>query len=487
MPPDDEIHYRALAARDARFDGIFFVGVTSTRIYCRPICTARCPGRNRCRFYANRALAERDGFRPCLRCRPELAPGHAPVDAVRRTAQAAASRIEAGALNDGGSLDELAADLGLSARQLRRAVKQEFGVSPIELAQTQRLLLAKQLLSESSLPIIQVAFASGFESVRRFNALFRAHYRLTPSDLRRLARPCTGDLVRLTLAYRPPLNWSSLLRFLNGRATAGVEQVVGQAYIRTAAVGKYHGWLKVEPVARRDALSVEIATSLMPALPEIMSRLKNLFDLSARPDVIASHLSADERFAALVPRSAGLRVPGAFDGFELTVRAILGQRVSVRAATTLAGRLAARYGVPIETPFQGLDRLSPAASRLAEAPAAEIASLGIAAPRAASIRSIAQAVVSQQLDLQPGADPVATSLALQAFPGIGDWTAQYIAMRALRWPDAFPAGDLVLLRAASTKSPQQLRDRAEACAPLAGVRSHVSVGIPAPRRTGEPR
>ena len=181
-----------------RFDGIFFVGVTSTRIYCRPICTARCPGRDRCRFLCKPALAERDGFRPCLRCRPELAPGHAPVDAVRRTAQAAASRIEAGALNDGGSLDELAARPGLERRQLRRAVKQEFGVSPIELAQTQRLLLAKQLLSESSLPIIQVAFASGFESVRRFNALFRSHYRLTPTDLRRLARPgCTGDLVRL--------------------------------------------------------------------------------------------------------------------------------------------------------------------------------------------------------------------------------------------------------------------------------------------------
>ncbi len=297
MHPDDEIRYRALAARDARFDGLFFVGVTSTRIYCRPICTARCPARDRCRFYANRALAERDGFRPCLRCRPELAPGHAPVDAVRRTAQAAARRIEAGALNDGGSLDELAGNLGLSARQLRRAVKQEFGVSPIELAQTQRLLLAKQLLSESSLPIIQVAFASGFESVRRFNALFRSHYRLTPTDLRRLARPSTGERVRLTLAYRPPLYWASLLRFLNGRATAGVEQVVGQAYLRTAAVGKHRGWLKVEPIAGRDALSVEIATSLMPALPEILSRLKNLFDLSARPDVIASHLASDERFA----------------------------------------------------------------------------------------------------------------------------------------------------------------------------------------------
>jgi AraC family transcriptional regulator of adaptative response / DNA-3-methyladenine glycosylase II len=465
MHIDDEIRYRALAARDARFDGLFFVGVTSTRIYCRPICTARCPGRDRCRFFSNRALAERDGFRPCLRCRPELAPGNAPVDAVRRTAQAAACRIEAGALNDGGSLDDLAANLGLSARQLRRAVKQEFGVSPIELAQTQRLLLAKQLLSESNLPIIQVAFASGFESVRRFNSSFRSHYRLTPTNLRRLARPGTGDRVRLTLAYRPPLNWRSLLRFLSGRATAGVEQVVDQAYLRTASVGKHSGWLKVEPIAGRDALAVEIATSLMPALPELLSRLKSLFDLSARPDVIALHLSADEHLAQVLPRCAGLRVPGAFDGFELTVRAILGQRVSVRAATTLAGRLAARFGEPVETPFAGLDRLSPTPARIAEAPAEEIAALGIAAPRAASIRLIAEAVTRRELDLQAGADPVETARALQAFPGIGDWTAQYIAMRALRWPDAFPAGDLVLLRATGESRPERLRERAEAWRP----------------------
>ncbi len=422
-------------------------------------------GARRCRFYSNRALAERDGFRPCLRCRPELAPGHAPVDAVRRTAHSAACRIEAGALNDGGSLDELAANLGLSARQLRRAVKQEFGVSPIELAQTQRLLLAKQLLSESSLPITQIAFASGFDSVRRFNSSFRSHYRLTPSDLRRLVGTDTGDLVRLTLAYRPPLAWQSLLRFLAGRATAGVEQVIDQAYLRTVAVGKHRGWLKVEPVPDRDALAVLISTSLVPALPEVMSRLKNLFDLSARPDVIASHLSADDRFGAIVSRCAGLRVPGAFDGFELTVRAILGQRVSVRAATTLAGRLAARYGEPVETPFAGLDRLSPAPGRIAAAAAAEIASLGLNAVRAASIRSIAQAVENGILDLDPGADPVATALELESFPGIGDWTAQYIAMRALRWPDAFPAGDLVLLKATGEKSPESLRERAEAWRP----------------------
>jgi AraC family transcriptional regulator of adaptative response / DNA-3-methyladenine glycosylase II len=466
MHNDDDIRYRALAARDARFDGLFFVGVMSTGIYCRPICTARCPARTRCRFFSNSALAERDGFRPCLRCRPELAPGHAPTDSVRRTAQAAAGQIEAGALNDGGSLDKLACNLGLSARQLRRAVKQEFGVSPIELAQTQRLLLAKQLLTESNLPIIQVAFASGFKSVRRFNALFRSHYRLTPTRMRRLSKSsCTGDRVRLTLAYRPPFNWPSMLRFLSRRATSGVEQVVERAYMRTASVGKHRGWFKVEPIAGQDAMAVEIDTSLVPALPEILSRVKNLFDLSARPDMIASHLSTDVRLAGVANRFAGVRVPGAFDSFELTVRAILGQRVSVRAATTLAGRLAAQYGEPLETPFSGLNRLSPTPARIALAHESEIASLGIAAARAASIRSIANAVSRRELDLHPGSDPEQTTRDLEAFPGIGDWTAQYIAMRALRWPDAFPASDLVLLKATGEKSSKRLLQMAEAWRP----------------------
>jgi AraC family transcriptional regulator of adaptative response / DNA-3-methyladenine glycosylase II len=462
MRIDDETCYRALAARDARFDGLFFVGVTTTGIYCRPICTARTTRRDRYRFFSNSALAERAGFRPCLRCRPELAPGHAPVDAVHRTARAAACRIEAGALNDGGSLEQLADDLDYSARQLRRAVRQEFGVSPVELAQTQRLLLAKQLLTESNLPIIQVAFASGFDSVRRFNALFRAHYRLTPSRMRRSSPTTpTGDCVRLTLAYRPPLAWDALLRFLSGRATAGVERVAEEAYLRTAAVAGHRGWLKVEPIPGRNALAVELATSLVPALPEVLARLKSLFDLSARPDVIASHLGADARLARVALRCPGLRVPGAFDGFELAVRAVLGQRVSVQAATTLAGRLAARFGAPIETPFPGLDRLSPTPEQVAASPESELTARGISAARAATIRAIAQAVTKRQIDLQPGSDPETVMQALLEIPGIGDWTAQYIAMRALRWPDAFPASDLGLLKASGETAARRLRDRSE--------------------------
>jgi AraC family transcriptional regulator, regulatory protein of adaptative response / DNA-3-methyladenine glycosylase II len=463
---EDETCYRALAARDPRFDGVFFVGITTTRIYCRPICTARTAGRDRCRFFPDAAMAEKGGFRPCLRCRPELAPGHAPVDAVGRTARIAAARIEAGALNDGGSVEKLARDLGLSGRQLRRSVRSEYGVSPIELAQTRRLLLAKQLLTESDLSIARIAFASGFESVRRFNALFQAHYRLTPTGMRRSPPKDLGrDSLRLTLAYRPPMAWDAMIGFLSGRSTAGVERVEGTAYLRTATVGAHRGWLKVEPIPGRHALAVELSMGLVPALPEVLARLKHLFDLAARPDAIAEHLRLDARIALAVDRLPGLRVPGAFDGFEMAARAILGQRVSVRSATTLAGRVAGRFGEPIETPFPGLDRLSPAADRLADADGRELSAMGIAPPRAAAIIAIARAVSSRDLDLQPGPDPEAAVAALQEYPGLGDWTAQYIAMRALRWPDAFPAADLGLLKAAGAASARQLRDAAEAWRP----------------------
>lgn len=466
MRIDDETCYRALTARDRRFDGVFFVGITTTGIYCRPVCTARAARRDRCRFFPDAALAEKSGFRPCLRCRPELAPGQAPVDAVGRTARIAADRIEAGALNDGGSVETLARDLGLSARHLRRAVWSEYGVSPIDLAQTRRLLLAKQLLTESDLSIARVAFASGFESVRRFNALFRSHYRLTPSDMRRSpSRGTSHAALRLTLAYRPPLAWRALLGFLAGRTSAGVEQVDGAAYLRTARLGQHRGWLRVEPIAGQHALSVELSDGLLPVLPDVLARVKHLFDLTARPDTIAEHLRRDERIARAVDAVPGLRVPGAFDGFEMATRAILGQRISVRAATTLAGRLAGRFGESIETPFPGLDRLGPTADRLADATDGELTALGIAAPRATAIRALAAAVASRRLDLQPGPDPEAAVLALQEYPCLGDWTAQYIAMRALRWPDAFPAGDLGLMRAFGITRAPQLRLAAEGWRP----------------------
>jgi AraC family transcriptional regulator of adaptative response / DNA-3-methyladenine glycosylase II len=466
MTLNDDACYRALLTRDPRFDGVFFIAVKTTGIYCRPVCTARTPGRDRVRFFTSPALAESHGFRPCLRCRPELAPGQAPVDAVGRTARLAAARIEAGALRNGGSLEKLARELGISSRQLRRDVQQEFGVAPIQLAQTSRLLLAKQLIAESTLPMIAVAEGSGFESVRRFNALFRSHYGLTPTRMRRGSAPAGKlDCVRLTLAYRPPLAWESMLRFLGARATPGVEAIVDSAYLRTIRVGTKRGWLRVAPIAGRNALAVELATSLLPELPTVLAKVKHLFDLSARPDVIAECLKSDKKLAAIVRRVPGLRVPGAIDGFELAVRAILGQQISVRAATTLAGRLAEAFGESIETPFGELTRLSPTSTRLARVTAASLAKLGMRSNIASSIGRLAVEVAKHRILLEPSCDPEQTTAALVALPGIGPWTAQYVAMRALRWPDAFPEGDLGLVKASGELSSKSLSAAAEAWRP----------------------
>jgi AraC family transcriptional regulator of adaptative response / DNA-3-methyladenine glycosylase II len=470
MPLNPETCYRALVARDARFDGLFYTGVTTTGVYCRPICPARTPRLERCRFFSAAAAAEQAGFRPCLRCRPELAPGQAPADGSGRIARAVAARIEAGALNDGGALETLAGEFGLSARQLRRLVRHELGVSPVELALTHRLLLAKRLLTDSRLPIVQVAFASGFSSVRRFNAAFVSHYGMAPRRLRmHAAEPPTGDVLRLTLAYRPPLAWGELLRFLAGRATAGVEWVSDSAtYVRTVAMGRHRGWVAVQPVAGRDMLAVEVASSLAPVLAPLLSRLRELFDLNARPDVIARHLEGDSRLGPLIGRSPGLRLPGAFDGFELAMRAVLRQQVSVRAATTLAGRIAASFGEPADTPFPALHRIAPTAQRLAEAAPADLTALGLPTARAATILALASAVAGGRLPLQPGGDPGYVMGRLREIPGIGDWTAQYIALRALHWPDAFPASDLGLRNACGVRSARLLQDTAERWRPWRG-------------------
>jgi AraC family transcriptional regulator of adaptative response / DNA-3-methyladenine glycosylase II len=462
MTLNDDLCYRALTARDPRFDGVFFVCVKSTGIYCRPICTAKTPGRDRCRFFESAALAEQAGFRPCLRCRPELAPGHAPIDNARTIARVAATRIEAGALSNGGSLEDLAASLGLSSRQLRRSIRKELGVSPVELAQTNRLLLAKRLIAETQLSMVQIAFAAGFDSVRRFNALFQSHYRLTPSTLRRASsKTVTADSLRLVLSYRPPFDWDAMLRFLAARAIPGVECVSGDTYHRTVEIGEHRGWLSVSPVPDRNLLAVNLATALTPALQQVLARLRNLFDLNARPDIIAGHLERDPFLATCLERQPGLRVPGAFDTFELGLRAMLGQQVSVRGASTLAGRFAEKFGAPIETPLPCLNRIAPNAAVLSAASVSTLAGLGIPGARAASIQNLARAISSGEIDLDTGIDPTGVVKNLVDLPGIGPWTAEYISMRALRWPDAFPASDLVLLKAAQLKSPKALEKLAE--------------------------
>jgi AraC family transcriptional regulator of adaptative response / DNA-3-methyladenine glycosylase II len=457
--------YQAMTARDSRFDGLFFVGVETTGVYCRPVCPAKTPMRDRCRFFGTAAGAERAGFRPCLRCRPELAPGHARIDAVSRLAAAVAQRIEDGALNEDG-LEALAEEFGRSSRQLRRALREEFGVSPVELAQTQRLLLAKRLLTDTHLSVTEAAFAAGFASVRRFNALFRERYRLSPTELRRShAAAAPADALTFELAYRPPLAWEPLLEFLASRAFAGVEAVEGRRYRRTVSLDGRRGWIAVEPADGRAALRLQVSASLAPVLAPLLARVRRLFDLDAQPDRIAAHLGRDPALRPLLDATPGLRVPGGFDGFELGLRAVLGQQVSVRAATCIAARFSEAFGEPVETPFPDLARLSPAAEPIARAEVSGIAALGVPAARAHTIRSLARAVVEDNLRLEPGADVEAAMLRLTALPGIGDWTAQYVALRALRWPDAFPAGDRALRKALDNPSPARMLEIADAWRP----------------------
>ena len=457
---DADTCFRALATRDERFDGVFFVGVRTTGIYCRPVCRARTPGADRCRFYLHAAEAERDGFRACFRCRPELAPGSASVDAVPRIAAAAVARIEAGALNEG-SLDDLARELGVTSRHIRRAVQTELGLSPVELAQSRRLALAKQLLHDTRMPMAEIAFASGFASVRRFNAAFHARYGRAPSSLRRDTTTRARETIAVRLDFRPPLDWDGLLGFFAARATPGVESVRGDVWLRTARAGAHRGWVSVTPIAGRPALRAEISSSLAPALMEVVARLRRVFDLDAQPRIIAAHLAKDRRLAASVRARPGLRVPGSFEGFDAAVRAILGQQVSVAAATTLSGRLAAAFGEPIATPHGALVTLAPSASRLAAASETALSAIGLTRARAATLRGLSRAVVSGALRLDRPAPVDATLEALLALPGIGDWTAQYIAMRALGWPDAFPAGDLGIRKALGMIPAKAARELAE--------------------------
>ena len=450
--------YEALRTHDARFDGVFFIGALTTGIYCRTICPARTPRPDRCAFYPSAAAAERAGLRPCLRCRPELAPGRASVDASGRLAALAANRIEEGALSEM-SADELAAELGVTGRHLRRVAQAEFGVSLIELAQTQRLLLAKRLLTDTDLPIIEIAQASGFSSLRRFNALFLERYRLNPTELRRSRAAVPPETLVCELAYRPPLDWNALLDFLVGRASCGVEAVADGRYLRAVAWKSHRGWLAVSPSPTKSALRVELSASLAPALTPVLTRVRRLFDLSADPAKIEAHLG---EMAASRP---GLRVPGAFDGFEMAVRAILGQQISVKAASTLAGRFAAKFGEPIETPFASLTHLPPTAQRVAQAAPEELTALGIVGARAKSILALANAVTEKTVRLEPGADVKAMTARLKERPGIGEWTAQYIAMRALAWPDAFPHTDLGIVKALGETNSKRVLERAEAWRP----------------------
>jgi AraC family transcriptional regulator, regulatory protein of adaptative response / DNA-3-methyladenine glycosylase II len=464
--------YQAVLTHDSRFDGIFFVGVSSTRIYCRTVCRARVPQRQNCSFYPSAAAAEQAGFRPCLLCRPELAPGQSRMDASGRLAAAVARQLDEGT-GVGQRLDRLAQQVGVSQRHLRRVVQQEFGVAPVQLLQTHRLLLAKRLLTDTSLPIADVAYASGFGSVRRLNALFQMRYRLNPSQLRKThSIGAVADELVCEVAYRPPLDWGALMQYLAGRAIAGVEWIEADRYYRTVRLGQTQGWLTVAAMSNKSALRISLSPSLLPVLLPILARVRALFDLAAEPQQIAAHL------APLADSHPGLRVPGAFDGFEIAVRTILGQQVSIKAATTLMSRFVQRFGDPASAlcacPTTQLTHFTPTAERLASATLSDLTDLGILPSRANSILALAQAIAlgSLSLTLNCTSEPVIAQL--QTLPDIGPWTAHYIAMRVLADPDIFLHTDLGIRRALNQTSAAEMLAMAEAWRPW---RSYATVHL----------
>jgi len=456
---DRAVCYRALTTRDARFDGKFFTAVRTTGIYCRPICPARCPRLENVVFYATAAAAQEAGFRPCLRCRPESSPSLAAWRGTSSTVARALALIGDGALDgDGSGVEVLALRLGMGERQLRRLFDKHLGASPIAVAQTRRVLFAKQLIHETRLPMTDVAVAAGFGSLRRFNETFRRMYGRPPSALRRqrpegAAPSAGGGGIQLVLSYAAPYDWDAIIEFLAARAIAEVEVVEPGRYRRTIALGGRHGTLEVTPVAGKSALVATIRFPAVEQLPAIVSRVRRLFDLGADARAIAAQLSRDRTLARLVRRRPGLRVPGAWDGFELAVRAMLGQQITVAAARQLAGRLVAAHGERLVAPdgdaaAAGLGRVFPSAERLARA---DLRGLGMPGARAAALSSLAEASAASPalFDGERDGSLDETITRLRRLPGVGEWTAQYIALRALHDPDAFPAGDLGLQRALS--------------------------------------
>ncbi len=467
----DDAAYQALRAHDARFDGRLFIGVTSTGIYCRPVCRVKPPKRENCRFFANAALAETQGFRPCLRCRPELAPGLSFTDSSGVLAdQAARWLAQAAHAGQDPLLPTIAARLGVTDRHLRRIFAKRHGVTPVAWLATQRLLLAKRLLTDTTLPVTEVALATGFGSLRRFNAAFAQRYRLSPSALRRAGAAEPGAL---KLAWRPPYDLDGMLGFIARRAVPGQEQVQlpGLSLRRTLALQHQGqvlaGWIEARFLPERCELHLAAAPTLRPALGALLQRARHAFDLDADPAAIDPVLASVPG-----PARLGVRLPGSWCGFETAVRVVLGQQVSVAAARTLCQRLVQRFGAPVDTPFPGLDRLFPSAQVLAAADPADIGTLGIVRQRVRALQGLAQAVANGQLQLQPGADLPTTLATLTALPGIGDWSAQLIALRTLGWPDAWPAADIALLKAlgqtAATRDPAAGLAAAEAWRPWRG-------------------
>ncbi|MCL2448813.1 MAG: helix-turn-helix domain-containing protein [Polyangiaceae bacterium] len=475
---DPNVCYAALRARDERFDGRFFVAVTSTRIYCRPVCPAGPPKFEHCRFYPSAAAAQAAGYRPCLRCRPETAPELAVWRGTSNTVSRALSLIAAGDLDaDDASVEGLAERLGVGARQLRRLFERHLGASPLAVAQTRRVLFAKQLIHETHLPMSEVALASGFGSVRRFNEIFQRLFARPPSALRRRlgSRPNgtdAGASVTLRLGYRPPYDWDAMIAHLEMRAVTGVEQVESRAYRR--AVGSLNGQtgiVGVMPGGGPDTLVVTFRSGCVDDLTSIVGRVRKMFDLAADVDAIGAHLACDPGLASLIESRPGLRIPGAWSEFEVAVRAVLGQQVTLAAARRLVTRLVelCADGAPESQGGPSPCRAFPGPEQVIRA---DLSPLGMPASRRRTLAALAEAAASDPLLFQPSATLERTIAKLRAIRGIGEWTAHYIALRAAREPDAFPASDCGLLRGAARcrlgATPAELLRRAERWRPWRG-------------------
>jgi AraC family transcriptional regulator of adaptative response / DNA-3-methyladenine glycosylase II len=454
---------QARKTRDPRFDGRIFIGVLTSGVYCRPICPAPSAKEKNVRYYATAAAAAEAGFRPCLRCRPECSPGTPAWMGTSATVSRALRLIAESPLEDGG-VNALANHLGIGARHLRRLFLQHLGAPPITVVQTRRLHFVKKLIDETMMPMSQVALAAGFGSVRRFNATIRKVYRRTPTQIRKLAHRRTAEPEHeylFRLRFRGPLDWDGMLAFLGQRAIPGVEAVEQGCYRRTISLDGSHGMLEASLEKAASAVAVRIRFADPRWLFLIVERVRRLFDLNADPFEIAAHLSADPILAKLLARRAGLRVPGCWDGFELAVRAVLGQQVTVKGASTLAGRLAQKFGTPVMA-GGGLTHLFPCPATLINA---DLTQIGLPGARAESIRALARAVAEGRLAFAGVTDVSAFVARFCELPGIGDWTAQYVAMRAFGDPDAFPSADLGLLHATSIRHPRELEKRSRAWRP----------------------
>ncbi len=463
MDLDWQVCSRARLSRDARFDGKFFIGVLTTGVYCRPICPARTCQEKNVRYFPSAAAAAEAGFRPCLRCRPECSPGTPAWLGTPNTVSRALRLISESGLEDGG-VEVLAERLGVGSRHLRRLFLRHLGATPLAVAQTRRMHFAKKLIDETSLPMSQVALASGFGCVRRFNAGIRKVYQRTPTQIRRLAGETASQPENqyfFRLRFRPPYDWDAMLNFLAARATPGVEAVEGGSYRRSISLNGSHGYFEVSLDEGNIALAARVQFGNPRSLFFIVERIRAMFDLNADWAAVTRSLRTDPELAKRLAIHPGLRVPGCWNGFELAIRAILGQQITVKGATALAGRIVKTFGQPFSAACN-LTHLFPAPEILADA---NLASIGMPGARAETIRALARAVCDGRINFDAIVDSDAFLTRLCEIPGIGKWTAQYVAMRALGEPDAFPSGDLGLLRALAIESSAELERRAESWRP----------------------